>query len=196
MSMCFVLLLLNEFPLFSKIMELLLSWRRQLSLTFLPYDAMKYWFQQMAGMKLSTPTISVSVEFHVLSFCFVELTIGNPRLKDKTYPECTCILGWTANDASTHHLKIKLSLALRVSESLSVPLMYCIRCTNLSQSYSSVACTLVIRNVMDVQVSGLALLVEYKLFTTRLWKFTTFHEQVSCSPRLTKKYCWEWRLTS
>ena len=93
--MCFVLFLLEASPLFFKIMELLLSWCRQLSLTFYPCAAMKYWAQQMAGMKSSTPTVSVSVNFFVLIFCFMELTIMNLLPKDKPLPECPCILGWT-----------------------------------------------------------------------------------------------------
>ena len=64
--------------------------------------------------------------------------------------------------------------ALRVSKILRMPLMYCIRCTNLYQSPSLVSPTLVLRNEMAVQVSDLALLLEYKIFATRLWKSTTF----------------------
>ena len=92
---------------------------------------MKYWVLQIAFMKLLTPTISVSVELSMLRFCFVELTIGNPCPKDKPPPEFPRISIWTENDASTHHFKISIPLALRVSESLCVPLMYHIRCTNL-----------------------------------------------------------------
>ena len=88
---------------------------------------MKYWVQQIAGMKSSAPTISVSVELWVLSFCFVELTIGNPHPKDNPPPECPLMFGWTANDASTHHFKMPLPLALRISGSVHVPLRYFIR---------------------------------------------------------------------
>ena len=84
----------------------------------------------MAGMKSSTPKISVSVELFVVIFCFVELTIGNPRLKDKPPLEYTRILGWNAKDSSTLHFKIPLPLELRVSEILLVPLRYCIIWTN------------------------------------------------------------------
>ena len=86
--MCLVIFLLEAFPLFYKIMELLLSWCRQLSLTLYPCAAMKDMVQHMSGMKLSTTTISVSVELFVLIFCFLKLTIGNPRPKDKPTPEC------------------------------------------------------------------------------------------------------------
>ena len=85
---------------------------------------MKYWVQQIAGMKLSTPTLSVSVGKQLLSFCFVELTIENPCTKDKPSPEYNFILGWTANDSSTDHVKISLLLALRVMGSMRVLMMY------------------------------------------------------------------------
>ena len=136
---------------------------------------MKYWLQKMAGMKSSTPTIFVSVELFVLIFCFVELTIGNPHPKDKPPLECTHTLLWTVKYASTHHFKITLPLALRVSNSLLVPLMYCIRCTNLAQSSSSGAYALVVRNAMDVQVSGLELLVAYKVFANKFRNSMTFY---------------------
>ena len=169
---CF--LLLGVFQLLSKRMELFLYWYGKLSLTLYPCAEMKYQVHQMAGMKLSTPTIYVSMELFVLIFFFVELMIGNPRPKDNPPPECPRILGWTANNASTHHFKIPLPLALRVSESLLVPLRYRIRCTNLAQSYLLGARTLVVRNVMDVQVSGLSLLVAYKVFDTIFWKSLNF----------------------
>ena len=94
----------------------------------------------------------------------MDLTIWNPLPKDKPNPECPCISVWTENYVSTHHFKIPLLLALRVSKSLSVPLMYHIICTNLSQSSSPGTRTLVSRNAMDVQVSVLALLVAYRVF--------------------------------
>ena len=125
-------------------------------------------------MKSSTPMISVYMELSVLSFYFVEPPIGNPRPKDKNPTECTLILVWTANGASTHNFKIPLPLSLRVSESLRVLLMYHIRCTNLSQLSLSGARDLVLRNTMDVQVSGIYLLVSYKVFATRLWNSTKF----------------------
>ena len=84
----------------------------------------------MAGMKSPTPTIYVSVERFVVILCFVELTIGNPRLKDKPPLEYTRILGCNAKDSSTLHFEISLQLALRVSEILLVPMKYCIIWTN------------------------------------------------------------------
>jgi hypothetical protein len=85
--MCFVRLLLEAFPFFSKRIELLLSWNKTLSLTPYPCAYIKYIVQQMAGMKSSAPKISVSIELRVLSFFFVELTIGNPRPSDSLPPE-------------------------------------------------------------------------------------------------------------
>jgi hypothetical protein len=87
MLMCFVRFLLEAFTFFSKRIELLLSWNKTLSLTPYPCALIKYRVQQMASMKSSAPTISVSVELQVLSFCFVELTIGNPRPSDSPPPE-------------------------------------------------------------------------------------------------------------
>ena len=171
--MCLDLFMIGAFPFFSQRMELLFSWCRLLSLTLYPCVAMKYWVQKMDCMKSSMPTIYVSVDLFELIFCFVKLTIGNPWYKDKPPPECPYVLGWTANDSSTHHVKIPLPLALRVSEILLVPLKYCIRCTNLAQLSSSCNHTLVVINLMAVQVSGLAFLVAYKLCATRLWNSMT-----------------------
>ena len=91
---------------------------------------MKYQVQNIAGMNISTPTISVSVELFMLIFYFVELTMGNTRPRYKAPSECPHILGPTANDSSTHNFKIPLHLALRVSERFIVTLGYCIRFAN------------------------------------------------------------------
>ena len=170
--MCLVHLLLKAFPFFSKRIEILLSWNRTLSKILYPWAFKKYRVQQIAGMKSSAPSISVSVDLRVSSFCFVELTMGNPLPKEIPPPECPHVLGWTANDASTHHFKIPLPLALRISGSVRVPLMYLIMLTILSQSSRLGARTLVVRTVTAVQVSGLARLVAYKDFATRLWNCT------------------------
>jgi hypothetical protein len=87
MLMCFMRLLLEAFPFLSKRIELLLSWNKTLSLKPYPCAFIKYRVQQMAGMKSSAPTISVSVELRVFIFCFVELTIGNTRPSDSPPPE-------------------------------------------------------------------------------------------------------------
>ena len=94
--------------------------------------------------------------------------MGNPRPKYNPPPECPRMLVWTANDASPHHFKTPLPLELRISGSVRVPLMYLIMLTILAQFYQSGAQTLVVRNATAVQVSGLARLVAYKVFATRL----------------------------
>jgi hypothetical protein len=134
---------------------------------------MKYRDQQIAGMKSSDSTISVSIELLVLSFCLVELTMGNTRPKDRPPPECPRMLGWTANDASTHHLKMPLPLALTISGIVRVPLMYLIRWTELVQSSLSVSSFLIVKSAIVVQVSGLARLMAYKVIATRLWNYTS-----------------------
>ena len=173
--MCFVIFLPEEFPVFYRKMELFLSQCRLVSSTLQPCAATKYWVQQIADMKSSSPMIFVYVEMFVLRSCFVELTIENPQYKDKPTPECTCMLECTTNNASTHHFKIPLPLALRVSGILRLPLMYHIRCTNLAQQSSLGAHNLIVRNTMAMQVSGLDLLVSYKVFVTRLWNSKTFY---------------------
>jgi hypothetical protein len=94
-------------------------------------------------MKSLAPTISDSIELQELSFCLVELTMGNPLLKYRPPPLCPHMLGWTANAASTHHFKLQVPLALRISGSVRVPLRYFIRWVSLFQSSLSGACTLI-----------------------------------------------------
>ena len=100
--MCLVRLLLEAFTLFSKRIELLFSLNRMLPEILYPWAFKKYRVQQISGMKSSAPTSSVYVELRVLSFCFVELIMGNLRPKDNPLLECSRMLVWTANDASTH----------------------------------------------------------------------------------------------
>jgi hypothetical protein len=78
------------------------------------------------------------------------------------------MLGCTANDASTHRFRMPLPLALRISGIVRVPMMYLIKWTNSFQSSLPGARTLVVRNASVVQLSGLARLVEYSVFATRL----------------------------
>ena len=56
----------------------------------------------------------------------------------------------------------------RIKGNVRVPLRYLIRWTNFPQSSLSGARTLAVKNAMEVQVSGLALLVAYKVLATRL----------------------------
>ena len=100
--------------------------------------------------------------------------MGNPRHIDSPPPECLHMLGWTAKYASTHHLKIPLPLSLRIRGRVRVPLGYHISHTNFSQSSSSGSRTLIIKNDMDVKVSGRACLMAYRVFATRLRNANTF----------------------
>jgi hypothetical protein len=54
------------------------------------------------------------------------------RVASKIIVECPHMLGCTANDASTHHFKMPLPLALSISGIVRVPLMYLIKWTNFS----------------------------------------------------------------
>jgi hypothetical protein len=159
--MCFVHLLLEAFPFFSKRNVLLLSWNKTLSWTWYHWASMKYQVQQIAGMKSLAPTISDSVELRVLSFCLVKLTRRNPLCKDRPLPLCSCMLEWTANAASIHHFKMPVPLALRIRGRMHVPLRYFIRWTSFLQSSLLGAHTLIIMNAIAVQVLGLAHLVAY-----------------------------------
>jgi hypothetical protein len=99
--------------------------------------------------------------------------MGNLRPKNRPPPECPRMLGWIASDASTHHFKMPLPLALKISGIVQVPLLYLIRWTNLVQSSLSDSRTLIVKNAIAVQVSRLARLVAYKVFATRLWNSTS-----------------------
>ena len=85
--------------------------------------------------------------------------MGNPRPLYIPSPECPCMLGWSTKDLSTHHFKIPLPLELRIRGSVRILVRYCISHTKLSQSSSLSFRTLIVKNDMDVQVSGRAYLV-------------------------------------
>ena len=87
---------------------------------------------------------------------------------DSPAPVCPLILGCTANDASIHHFKMPLPLALSVKGSRLVPLKYFIKCINYFSSSLSGVLTLVVRNDIEVHVSGLARLVVNSVFAVRL----------------------------
>jgi hypothetical protein len=124
-------------------------------------------------MRSSAPTISVSAELRLLIFCSVELTMGHPCHKYSPPRECPRMLGCTANDASTHHFRMPLQFALRISGIVRLPLRYLIKCIMLVQSSLSGALTLVVKNASEVQVSGLARLAAYNVLANRLWNSTT-----------------------
>jgi hypothetical protein len=106
---------------------------------------MKYLVQQIAGMQSSTATSSASVELRVLSFCLVDVTMGNPRPNDSPPPVCPLISGCTAKDPSTHHLSMPVEAALNISGRVLVPQRYLIIWANLVQSSVSGSLTLVVR---------------------------------------------------
>jgi hypothetical protein len=98
--------------------------------------------------------------------------IGNPVPKDRPPPLCPRMLGWTVNAASTHHFKMPVPLALRISGSVRMPLRYFIRWVSLFQLSLLGARTLIVKNAIAVQVLGLARLVAYNVLATRLWNST------------------------
>jgi hypothetical protein len=105
----------------------------------------------------------------VLSFCLVQLTMGNPLLpKDRPPTLCPRMVGWTVNAASTHHFKMPVPLSLRIRGRVRVPLRFFIRWVSLFQSSLSGARTLIFKNAIAVQVSSLAHLVAYNVLATRL----------------------------
>ena len=103
-------------------------------------------------MQSSSPTISVSVKLLVLSFCFAALTMGNPLpIEERPPPMSPLMFGCTdANNASIHHFKMLLLLALRISGNSFVPLTCFIMWTNSIQLSLSSSLTLVVRKVTAV----------------------------------------------
>jgi hypothetical protein len=97
---------------------------------------------------------------------------GTLGIEDSPPPECPHIFGCTANDASTHHLRIPLPSALNTNGSLRVSIRYFIRCASFLRSSWSGALTLVLKNATEVLVSGLSRFVANSVFTTILWNST------------------------
>ena len=114
------------------------------------------------------PTNSLSVKLQVFSFCLPKLTMGNPVPSVIPPPVCPRIFGCTANDASTYHSNLPLESAPSVSGIESVALRYSTKCHNFFQSSMVGSLTLVVRNEIDVEVSGLACFVTKNVFAT-IW---------------------------
>jgi hypothetical protein len=95
--------------------------------------------------------------------------MGNLLTKDSLRQNGHGNLDEPRKDASTHHLRMPLPSAFRIRGSLLVPLRYFIKCDIFFQPSVSGARTLVVRNAMDVQVSGLARLVEQKVFSSQYY---------------------------
>ena len=172
MFMCFVRLLIEALPLFSKIIALSLSWYKIFSKTSYPLSSIQYMVHIMVDIQSSTTKFSVSVVLHVFRFCFVKLEMGNPLLVDITPPVRPLVFGCNMNDPSVHQFSMPLPLSLRISGGFLVTLIYFIIWTNLAQSPLSGSLTLLVRNLIVVQVSGLARLAEKNYFATMWWNST------------------------
>ncbi len=117
----------------------------------------------------STPTNSLSVELLVFNFCYVETEMGNSLPSVNPPPVCLHMFGCTANGASTYHINNPSLSAPKITGRSRSPLRYSIRWHSLSQSSVSGALTLVVRNAIAKHVSGQALLVTYRVFSTIVW---------------------------
>ena len=157
--MCLVCLLLKAQPFVSSSIALLLSWYKMLLLTANPWAFMKRCAQSICGIKLSTATISLSVELRVFSLCLVDLSKGNPIPMVIVPPVCPFISGCTANNASTYQLKTPVPSAASISGNSRVLRRYSTKWQSLRQSSMSGPLTLVVRNAMLRDMSSLALLV-------------------------------------
>ena len=109
----------------------------------------------------STPTSSLSVELRVLILCFVKLTIGNHLPIVRTPLVCPHILSCTAKLASAYQFRTPVPLTPNVKGKSIVERKYLIRCSSFVQLSISGDCTLVVRNAVASNPSGLALLTGY-----------------------------------
>ena len=156
--MCLVRLLLEARPFVSSSIALLLSWYKMLLLTANPWAFKKRCTQSICRIKLSTATIYLSVELRVFSLCLVDLSKGNPVPMVIAPPVCLFISGCTANDASTYQLKTPVPSAASINGNPCVLRRYSTKWQSLRQLSMSGPLTLVVRNAMLRDVSGLALL--------------------------------------
>ena len=69
---------IEERPLSSRSMELLLSWYRVALLMWKPWFWRKYFVHSTWGGDLCTPTSSLMVEIIVLIFCFLDMLVNPP----------------------------------------------------------------------------------------------------------------------
>ena len=125
-------------------------------------------------MQSSTLTISASVELWVLRYLLVEVTTGKTLPMESPPPVCPLMLRWTVNDLSIHHFRIHAPPATRMSGIFLVFLRYFIRLANLFKFSMSGSPTPVVRNENYLQVSGIAFLLVYSVFATRLWNPLAF----------------------
>jgi hypothetical protein len=94
----------------------------------------------------------------------------NPLPSVNPPPVCPRMFGCMVNEASTFHINSPLLSAPKIRGQSRSPLWYSIRWHSLSQLSLSGALTLVARNAIAKHVSGLALLVTYRVFDTIVWK--------------------------
>ena len=121
-----------------------------------PLRFQEYRAHNIDGIMSLTPMSSLSVDLLVFSFCLVELTIGKPLPMVRPPPVCPLMFMWTANDASTYHFNALLVSAPSINGRLTVARRYSIKCPSFLQSSMSGDQTLVVRNAIDTDASGLA----------------------------------------
>ena len=100
MSICLVCFLIDDLPLFSRRIELLLSWYIIFSVTPQPWYSKHFLVHITDGISWSAPIFFNSVELLVLSFCLIDNNIGNPCPIVSRPPVCPLILGCTKCDPS------------------------------------------------------------------------------------------------
>ena len=150
--MCLVLLDLDIFPFDSSRMALLLSWYMMLSVMSYPYAYMKCLVYCTCGIASCVPISSASVELFTFILCFQENLVTAPPPMLIIYPVLPLQSSCISEDASTYHLIMNNSSAVKVSFRLIVSLRYLRTRLSLNQSSSSSFLTLVVRNATAVWI--------------------------------------------
>ena len=155
--MCLVRLYLENLPIFSKIMTLLLSCINLLCVILYPCAYMKYLDHSIFIMTLSTPSRSSSAELFLFIFFVVENldTAHSPR--DIMPPVCPHQYPFTAYEASTHDFTTDMSSTLKVSLSFLVSLRYFNIIFSFPHFSLSGSFTHVVSNATDTYMSRSAL---------------------------------------
>ena len=169
--MCFVCLLNDNMPLFSKSIALLLSCNTVDGPRLYPCSDRKFWVQIICPSTSFIPISSDSVELHVLIFCFNNVLNVLPLPRVTVPLVCPRMFGWTAYNTSTHHLIVLNSSANNVSIRLIVPCIYLMSRTSFFQSSSLDFVTRVIKNTTATWISGCPRLLTKSSFTVMWWKF-------------------------
>ena len=100
-SMYFLRLVHDAFPLVSMQIALMLSWYRMLSAMLISWAIANSLDHRIMGRGLATPTNSDSVELRVFSFYLVEIPTTVPCPRVMCAPVCPCMSLCTAKAAST-----------------------------------------------------------------------------------------------